>query len=107
MSRTAQEIISRADVLSVFDRTDAQIRNEITEEVLLGGFLVDPLAFSMTVKDGIVTLGGHPETRETGYEIVRQIRHVQGVVAVRDRLDYPPPERPSNGFDVLANFPMD
>jgi CBS-domain-containing membrane protein len=100
-------IISRADVLSVFDRTDAQIRNEITEEVLLGGFLADPLVFTVTVKDGIVTLGGRPETNETGHEIIRQIRHVQGVVAVRDRLDYPPPERLSSGFDALANFPMD
>ena len=100
-------IVSRADVLSIFDRTDDQIRNEITEEVLLRGFLVDPLAFTVTVKDGIVTLSGHPETSETGHEIVRQIRHLQGVVAVRDRLDYPPPERSSNGFDVLANFPMD
>jgi CBS domain-containing protein len=100
-------IVSRADVLSVFDRTDAQIRNEITEEVLLGGFLVDPLVFTVTVKDGIVTLGGCPQTSETGHEIVRQIRHVQGVVAVRDRLDYPPPERLGSGFDVLANFPVD
>ena len=100
-------IVSRADVLSIFDRTDDQIRNEITEEVLLRGFLVDPLAFTVTVKDGIVTLSGHPETSETGHEIVRQIRHLQGVVAVRDRLDYPPAEHPSNGFDVLANFPMD
>jgi hypothetical protein len=54
-----------------------------------------------------VTLSGHPRTSETGHEIVRQIRHLQGVVAVRDRLDYPPPEGPSNGFDVLANFPVD
>jgi len=100
-------IVSRADVLSVFDRTDAQIRNEITEEVLLGGFLADPLAFAVTVNDGIVTLSGHPETRETGQEIVRQIRHVQGVVTVRDRLDYPPPERPGHGFHGLAVFPMD
>jgi CBS domain-containing protein len=99
-------IVSRADVLSIFDRTDAQIRNEITEEVLLRGFLVDPLAFTVTVKDGIVTLSGHPGTSETGHEIVRQIRHLQGVVAVRDRLDYPPPEHPGNGFDGLANFPM-
>jgi CBS-domain-containing membrane protein len=99
-------IISRADVLSVFDRTDAQIRNEITEEVLLGGFLVDPLVFNVTVNDGIVTLGGSPETSETGHEIVRQIRHVQGVVAVRDRLDYPPAARLGDRYDDLANFPM-
>jgi CBS-domain-containing membrane protein len=100
-------IISRADVLSVFDRTDAQIRNEITEEVLLGGFLVDPLVFNVTVNDGIVTLGGSPETSETGHEIVRQIRHVQGVVAVRDRLDYPAAARLGDRYDDLANFPVD
>ena len=100
-------IISRADVLSVFDRTDEAIRKEITDDVLLGEFLTDPQIFSVTVKDGIVTLVGRPETSETGHEIVRRIRHLQGVVAVRDRLDYPPPERPADRYDVLANFPMD
>jgi hypothetical protein len=29
------------------------------------------------------------------------------VVAVRDRLEYPPPERASDRYDVLTNFPMD
>ena len=100
-------IISRADVLSVFDRTDEAIRKEITEGVLLSEFPTDPLIFSVTVKDGIVTLAGRPETSETGHEIVRRVRHLQGVVAVRDRLDYPPPERPADRYDVLANFPMD
>jgi CBS domain-containing protein len=100
-------IISRADVLSVFDRTDGAIHREILDEVLLGEFLVDPLAFGVTVKDGIVTLAGRPETSETGHEIVRRVRHVQGVVAVRDRFDYPPPERPGDRYDVLANFPVD
>jgi CBS domain-containing protein len=100
-------IVSRADVLSVFDRTDAAISKEITEGVLLGEFLTDPLIFSVAVKDGIVTLSGRPETTETGHEIVRRVRHLEGVVAVRDRLDYPPPERPADRYDVLANFPMD
>jgi CBS-domain-containing membrane protein len=99
-------IVSRADVLAVFDRTDAEIRKEIHDEVLLGEFLTDPLIFTVTVKDGIVTLAGRPETNESGHEIVRRIRHLQGVVAVRDRLDYPPPERPG-GFDALADFPTD
>jgi CBS-domain-containing membrane protein len=100
-------IVSRADVLAVFDRTDAGIRKEITDEVLLGEFGVDPQAFSVTVKDGIVTLAGRPETDATGHEIVRRIRHLQGVVAVRDRLDYPPAEHPGDRFDPLASFPMD
>jgi len=100
-------IISRADVLSVFDRTDEAIRQEILDEVLLGEFLVDPKAYDVTVKDGIVTLAGRPETSDSGHRIVHRVRHVQGVVAVRDRLDYPPPERPGDRYDVLAGFPVD
>jgi CBS domain-containing protein len=100
-------IISRADVLSVFDRTDEDIRQEITGEVLRKDLVVDPRAFDVTVKDGIVTLVGAAETSEFGHEIVHRVRHVQGVVAVRDRLDYPPPKRPGDRCDVLVNFPMD
>src|SRR6185437_397030 len=51
-------IISRADVLAVFDRTDHDIYQEITNEVILGGLLANPSAFQVTVKDGIVTLAG-------------------------------------------------
>jgi len=83
-------IISRADVLSVFDRSDTQIRNEITGEILHGEFLLDPKEFKVSVKDGVVTLAGTPGTAVFGHEIVRRVRHVQGVVAVRDRLTYPP-----------------
>jgi CBS-domain-containing membrane protein len=97
-------IVSRADVLSVFSRPDAGIHDEIKTNVLLNDFLVDPAGFKVTVKDGVVTLTGTPETGEVGREIVRQVRHVQGVVAVRDRLDYPLAERtgPSRAF-----FPTD
>jgi CBS-domain-containing membrane protein len=83
-------IVSRADVLSVFDRTDAQIRNEIMTDVLHGEFLIDPKEFKVRVKDGVVTLEGQAGTAVLGQEIVRRVRHVQGVVAVRDRLSYPP-----------------
>ena len=99
-------IISRADVLSVFDRPDAEIGAEIGE-LIRNSFLIDPRTFDVTVKDGIVTLAGVPETSEVGREIVRRVRHVQGVVAVRDRFRYPPSEHVEPHFDVLANFPTD
>src|SRR5256886_2066189 len=98
-------IISRADVLSVFDRTDHDIYQEITNEVILGGFLANPSAFQVTVKDGIVTLAGRPETNETGHDIVRLVRHVQGVVAVRDRLHQPPPQRTRRPDDAGGRRP--
>ena len=100
-------IISRADVLSVFDRTDGAIHHEIVNDVLLSEFMVDPKTLQVTVMDGIVSLSGRPETDELGRRIIQRVRHVQGVVAVRDRLDYRPTERPGGQYDVLASFPMD
>jgi CBS-domain-containing membrane protein len=86
-------IVSRADVLSVFDCSDDDLRQEITESVILGEFLSDPDTIAVTVRDGVVTMMGIPETDELGHEIVGRVRHLQGVVAVRDRLSYPPPSR--------------
>jgi len=83
-------IISRADVLSVFDRPDSEIRAEITNDVMREEFLIDPKRLTVTVKDGVVTLEGTPGNTVVGHEILRRVRHVQGVVAVRDRLSYPP-----------------
>ncbi len=51
--------------------------------------------YSVVVKDGIVTLEGSPETVSIGRDIISLARHVQGVVAVRDRLAYPVPPGPS------------
>ena len=86
-------IVSRADLLTVFDRTDKEIRAEIVNDVILREYLIDPAQFMVDVADGVVTVKGNPETAELGHRLVTRIRHVQGVVAVRDELAYPPPER--------------
>jgi CBS domain-containing protein len=85
-------IVSRADVLSVFDRPDDEILAEITDQVILHTFLMDPAMFTVTVRDGVVTVQGNPETAGLGHQVVDAIRQVQGVVAVRDQLAYPPAE---------------
>jgi len=82
-------VVSRSDVLAVYDRTDEQIREDILDEVILRELLEDPRQFDVTVEAGVVTLRGNPETTALGHEIVRKVRHVPGVVAVRDRLSYP------------------
>jgi len=94
-------IISRADVLAVYDRPDEEIRKEITDDVILDGLLTDPARLTVTVKDGVVTLEGTPETNAIGRDIAAQVRHVQGVVAVGDHLNYLPPERPANPGPLL------
>jgi len=82
-------IVSRSDVLSVYSKPDEQIRDEVTGELIRGAFLSDPAMFSVTVKDGVVTIAGRAETAEAGHDIVAAVRHMEGVVAVRDRLSYP------------------
>jgi CBS domain-containing protein len=82
-------IISRTDVLAVFDRSDEQIRKEVTDDVICQEFGASPRQFAVTVQAGVVTVEGHPDTIALGQVIVRKVRHVQGVVAVRDRLSYP------------------
>ena len=81
-------IVSRSDLLSVFDRPDEDIRRDIVDTMLLHEFLVDPRQFRVTVEAGVVTLEGTPETAALGRDLVRKARHVPGVVAVRDRLAY-------------------
>jgi CBS domain-containing protein len=81
-------IVTRGDVLGIFARADSKIRHEAIEEAIAESFLVDSQPFSVTVHEGVVTLTGRPETDQAGRELVERIRHVEGVVAVRDRLHY-------------------
>jgi CBS domain-containing protein len=96
-------IVTRSDVLSVYSRPDAEIQRGITQDLIAGVFLGDPAKFSVTVKDGIVSIEGTPETAALGHDIIDAIRHMEGVVFVRDRLSYPadpsvPPYRPGPLF---------
>lgn len=82
-------IVSRCDVLRVYSRPDAAIQRQVAEDLILGTFLCDPGRFTVDVKDGVVTIEGTPETSQVGYDIIDAIRHMEGVVTVRDRLGYP------------------
>ena len=89
-------IVTRSDVLSVFRRSDEEIRREVTEDVIADGFFTDPARFPVTVLNGIVTLEGGPGSPVLGASIVSQVAHLEGVVAVRDRFTYPAvPELPN------------
>jgi len=82
-------IISRADVLRIFARPDADIRREAEEEAIAETFLADSPSVAVTVHDGIVTLTGRTDTGQLARGLVVAIRQIDGVVAVRDQLGYP------------------
>jgi len=78
-------IVSRADVLGVYDRPDTAILAEVTH-VVASELGTIPGDFEATVSSGVVTLIGFVAQEETALELVARLRHVEGVVAVRDRL---------------------
>ena len=91
-------IVSRADLLAVFDRSDARIHAEIVNDVILHEFLVDPALFTVTVTDGVVTVQGSLDSADLGHNLATRIRHLPGVVAVQDELTYPPADQPIAGL---------
>jgi osmotically-inducible protein OsmY len=74
----------------VFDRSGEEIRLEISGHAIPA--ISEPSQYSVSVNNGIVTLEGGAETATIAHEIVAGARRVLGVVAVRDRIAYPPPQ---------------
>jgi CBS-domain-containing membrane protein len=81
-------IVSRSDLLKVFDRSDRDIRREIIEDVIVGEFMMAPSRFFLHVNDGVVVLQGRVERRNLLPYLVRAVRGVEGVVRVENRLTY-------------------
>jgi CBS domain-containing protein len=82
-------IVSRIDLLSVFDRPDQDIRSEITDKIMAGRSALDPQAFSVTVASGVVTVSGRAPSEAVAAELIDAICRTEGVVNVRDRITRP------------------
>jgi len=77
-------IISRVDVLSVYERPDPDICSEVNKTI--AEFGLDPVDVRVIVTAGVVTLAGPVDQEKTALELMARIRHMEGVVAIRDRL---------------------
>jgi osmotically-inducible protein OsmY len=82
-------IVSRVDLLGIYDRPDVEICEEITERVIADDFVFDPNEFAVTVSGGVVTITGWVDRQEVALSLLQAVWDVAGVVDVRDRLTYP------------------
>ena len=82
-------IVSRVDLLGVYDRPDKEIRDEIVSQVIEATFCLDPCAFTVTVASGVVMIAGQAESLSVAESLLDGVWDVAGVVDVRDRLSYP------------------
>ncbi|MEU5208638.1 CBS domain-containing protein [Streptomyces sp. NPDC020742] len=91
-----QGIVSRSDLLKVFLRPDEELAEEVRTEVV-GRLFPEPVdeaeAVTVSVTDGVVTLGGPLRDAEMRAVAARLVRAVEGVVAVTFDADGPVPGR--------------
>jgi CBS domain-containing protein len=85
-------IVSRVDLLGVFDRPDSQISAAVLQDIIAGDFALDPDAFDVQVTSGIVTITGQVKTQAVARQLLGALRHAEGVVGVRSRLRFPRPD---------------
>jgi len=81
-------IVSRADLLKVFLRSDPDIAREIRQQVLMRAMWMNPDTVAIDVRDGVVTLTGQLERRSLIPITVSLVRGLDGVVDVVDRLTF-------------------
>lgn len=75
-------IVTRADIVRAFTRSDAELADEIRGDILRRTFWLEPASVAVDVVDGHVTLRGEVET-ETDQELLPHfVARVPGVISV-------------------------
>jgi CBS domain-containing protein len=82
-------IVTRADLVRAFTRSDEEIRREIEQDVLLHTLWIAPAEVSIEVDDGVVALRGTLDTKTAAELVTAYVRRVPGVVDVHaDELEW-------------------
>jgi CBS domain-containing protein len=75
-------IVSRADLVRAYVRSDDELAATIRQDVILRILWLDPALFTVVVKDGVASISGRVERRSTAEMIEHLVRMVPGVVDV-------------------------
>jgi CBS domain-containing protein len=76
-------IVSRADLVRAYVRTDDELAATIRNDVILRIMWLDPALFTVVVKDGLASISGRVERRSTAEMLERSVRMVPGIVEVQ------------------------
>lgn len=75
-------IVTRADLVRAYVRSDDELAGSIRQDVILKLLWLDPSLFTIVVDNGVVAISGSVERRSTAEILERSIRLVPGVVDV-------------------------
>ena len=81
-------IVTRADLVRAFVRSDEEIAREIREDVVFRTLWIPPEQVEVAVERGVVTLRGHVENRSDAELLPSFVQRVPGVIAVESYLTW-------------------
>lgn len=75
-------IVTRADLVRAYIRSDDELARTIREDVLRGILWLDPASFTVIVTDGVASISGRVERRSTADMVGRTVSMVPGIIDV-------------------------
>jgi CBS domain-containing protein len=81
-------IVTRADLVRAFHRSDEEITHEISDDVLLRTLWISPERLTISVENGEVTLGGKVDNRSEAELAAAFVSRVPGVIDVHSNLTW-------------------
>lgn len=81
-------IVTRADLLRAYVRTDEELTRTIVDDVLLKSLWLNPASFKVAVTDGEATIVGNVERRSTAIQVEEAVGLVPGIVAVHSDIHW-------------------
>jgi CBS domain-containing protein len=98
-------IVTRADLVRAFRRTDAEIAREVRTDVIEHMLWLPPTDIAVDVDDGEVTLSGRVESRLDAQLLPKLVARVPGVVGVRADVSWRVDDTGRRGTRVPAGRP--
>lgn len=99
-------IITRADLVRAYVRSDDELTRAIRDDVLLRILWLDPAQFTVVVEDGVALIRGHVERRSTVEMIERTVSMVPGIVDVHADVTWAMDDRRVEPPSLDAVFPF-
>jgi CBS domain-containing protein len=87
-------IVTRADLVRAFTRSDAELLREICDEVIVHTLWISPDQVDVKIAKGEVTLSGRLETKTDAELLPRFVERVPGVVSVTSTLTWEYEDKP-------------
>lgn len=99
-------IVTRADLVRAYVRSDEELAVTIREDVLLRILWLDPAQFTVAVHDGVASISGRVERRSTAEMVERAVGMVPGIVDVEADLSWAVDDSRGGPTSLDLVFPM-